>query len=125
MDRTQAERLGRRLRDCREERDVSVRALAEQCGFDNGTLVRIEQGKFAAPSPDKLARLADALNLPLADVFADAGYVAPSQLPGLGPYLRARYALPDSAIAEITATATRWGIETGEGSAGAEPASAT
>ena len=110
MDPQQAVRLGQRLRARRESHGMSIRALAEHCGFDNGTLVRIEQGKFAAPSPDKLARIAQALELPLADVFADAGYVVPDELPSLDVYLRAKYELADDAVADITAAAAQWGI---------------
>lgn len=55
------------------------------------TVVRLEQGRFASPSPAKLAHLAAALNLPLADVFAGAGYLVPDELPSFEAYLRARY----------------------------------
>lgn len=110
MEPAQAERLGRRLRELRESQGTSIRALADRCGFDNGTLVRIEQGKFAAPSPDKLARLAAELHVPLADIFTEAGYVVPDQLPSLDTYLRARYDASDQAIDELCRAAAKWGF---------------
>jgi transcriptional regulator with XRE-family HTH domain len=98
----QAQKLGRRLRSRREELGLSVRDLERLADVDNGTIVRIEQGAFAAPRPDKLSRIAEALRLPLADVFALAEYVVPDELPTFAPYLRAKYrALPASALAEL------------------------
>jgi len=102
MNEEQAQELGRRLRARREELGLSVRDLERLADVDNGTIVRIEQGAFAAPRPDKLSRIAEALRLPLADVFALAEYVVPDELPTFAPYLRAKYrALPTAALAEL------------------------
>jgi len=102
MNPEKAQELGRRLRNRREQLGLSVRDLEGMADVDNGTIVRIEQGAFAAPRPDKLSRIADALALPLADVFALAEYVVPDELPTFAPYLRAKYrALPAKALAEL------------------------
>ncbi len=102
MNPQQAKELGRRLRVRREELDLSVRELARRAGVDNTTIVRIERGAFAAPRPDKLSRIADALDLSLADVFALAEYVAPNELPAFAPYLRSKYRhLPTPAVEEL------------------------
>ena len=63
MNPKQAKELGKRLRARREELELSLRDLERLSGVDNGTLTRIEQGAFAAPRPDKLARIAEALGL--------------------------------------------------------------
>jgi transcriptional regulator with XRE-family HTH domain len=69
----------------------------------NSTIMRIEQGAFAAPRPDKLARIAEALHLSLADVYARAGYVVPAELPTFREYLATRYReLPDGAVGELS-----------------------
>lgn len=87
---------------------MSTRKLSAHAGVNDVTIVRIERGEFAAPRPDKLSRLADALNLRLADIFAMADYVAPSELPTLAPYLQAKYPeLPDEAVAAIGRYAAR------------------
>ena len=66
------------------------------------TVLRFEQGAFAAPAPDKLARLAAALGLTLADVYALADYAVPNDLPSFTPYLRTKYRdLPKDDIAAI------------------------
>ena len=87
----QAKTLGRLLRARREELGLSSRQLAEQAAMDDATIVRIEQGAFAAPRPDKLSRIAEALGLSLADVFALADYAVPDDLPSFQPYLRTKY----------------------------------
>ncbi len=108
MDKGEAKRLGQHLRDAREALKLSSRALAERAGVTDATIVRIELGEFAAPSPDKLARMANALGLPLEDVYALADYAAPRQLPNLSPYLRTKYRdLPDETAAQIEAYAQR------------------
>jgi hypothetical protein len=50
----------------------------------------------------------DVLGLSLADVYARAGYAAPSDLPALTPYLRTKYGqLPESATDAIATYAAR------------------
>ena len=102
MNPQQAKVLGERLRARREELRLSLRDLERETGVDNATIARIEQGAFAAPRPDKLSRIADALDLSLADVFALAEYVVPDELPSFTPYLRSKYSdLPAPAVEEL------------------------
>lgn len=116
MNPDQAKELGRQLRARRDQLGLSVRDLEKLAGVDNGTIVRIEQGAFAAPAPDKLSRIAEALKLSLANVFALAEYVIPDDLPTFAPYLRTKYrALPPKAVAELERyfddLAGRYGID--------------
>src|SRR5689334_17171324 len=90
--------LGRRIREQREALGLSARELARRTGMNDKTVVRIEQGLFASPGPDKLARIADVLDLSLADLYALADYTVPDELPAFRPYLRSRYGdLPSEA----------------------------
>ena len=69
---------------------------------NDATIVRLEQGLFAAPRPDKLSRIADALDLSRADVFAFAEYVVPGDLPSFHPYLLSKYPdMPQGAIDDL------------------------
>jgi transcriptional regulator with XRE-family HTH domain len=98
----QAAELGRLIRECRSELGLSVRQLAEQAEMNFATLSRIEQGQFAAPGPDKLARIAEALGLSTADLFVLAGYTGPGDLPSFQPYLRGKYRdMPSAAVDEL------------------------
>ncbi|SMD14460.1 helix-turn-helix domain-containing protein [Kibdelosporangium aridum] len=91
MNDTTAKQFGEQLKHLREARNMSLRGLASKSGVDSGSLTRIEHGKVCHPQPDTLKCLADALDLPLADLFVMAGYITPSDLPNLSYYLRAKY----------------------------------
>ena len=102
MNPKQAKELGRQLRARREALGLSLRDLAERAETTDTTVIRLEQGAYAAPAPDKLSRIADALGLSLADVFALAEYVVPDELPTFAPYLRSKYRdLPAPAVDEL------------------------
>jgi transcriptional regulator with XRE-family HTH domain len=116
MNPKQAKELGRQLRARREALGLSLRELAERAETTDTTVIRIEQGAYAAPAPDKLSRIADALGLSLADVFALAEYVVPDELPAFTPYLRSKYRdLPPPAVKELELSferiAKRYGLD--------------
>jgi transcriptional regulator with XRE-family HTH domain len=60
--------VGRRLRELRNERGLSVRALASSSGLNANTLSLIENGK-TSPSVSTLQQLANALKTPIAAFF--------------------------------------------------------
>ena len=99
-DNEKSERLGRLLRERREELGLSLNEVARRAGVDPGGLFRAERGP-RVPSPETLAALADGLGLPLADLYEAAGYPLTSQLPSIRPYLRHAYNVPEEAVAEI------------------------
>jgi transcriptional regulator with XRE-family HTH domain len=102
VEPTQAARLGRLIYSRRKELGLSTRQLAEQAGMNFGTVSRIEQGQFAAPDPGKLARLAEALGLSIADVYGLADYAVPDDLPSFQPYLRSKYRdMPAEAVEDL------------------------
>jgi transcriptional regulator with XRE-family HTH domain len=104
MDKEQAKRFGALIRARRHELGLSTYDVGNEIGSTNSTIIRIEQGAFAAPRPDKLARIAEVLHLSLADVFAEAGYVVPDELPSFRTYLVTRYRdLPETAVDELVA----------------------
>jgi len=91
MDDEQAQNLGKVLREKRETLGLSLRQLGKIADLPDVTVLRFEQGAYAAPAPDKLARVAAALGMSLADVFALADYAVPTDLPSFMPYLRTKY----------------------------------
>ena len=81
---------------------MTIRELADDAEMNFATVSRIEQGKFATPGHDKLARIAQTLGLNTADVFALADYTVPADLPSFQPYLRTKYQdMPDGAVDEL------------------------
>ncbi len=116
MNPEQAREFGELVRAQREALGLTRQDLAARMEVRDSTITRIEQGKFAAPRPDKLARLAEQLRLDLADVFAMVGYIAPRELPRWQQYLQTKYPdLPEAAVDELHAAlvdiAARFGVE--------------
>lgn len=60
--------LGRRLKDLRNDRGMSARALAEAAGVSGGFLSQVENGRVM-PSVGTLIRLASALGTRVGDLF--------------------------------------------------------
>ncbi len=60
--------LGRRLRELREERDISMRALARMSGLSANALSMIERN-LTSPSVSTLTKLAHALEVPITALF--------------------------------------------------------
>jgi len=60
--------VGSRLRELREQRDLSLRALAEMCQVSANTVSLIERG-LSSPCVDTLQRLAKGLGVPIASFF--------------------------------------------------------
>ncbi|HVB52516.1 MAG TPA: helix-turn-helix transcriptional regulator [Acidimicrobiales bacterium] len=126
MDKDEARRFGHLLKRRRGELGLSTHDLGKLVGTRNSTIMRIEQGAFAAPRPDKLARIAEALHLSLADVYARAGYIVPAELPTFREYLAARYReLPDLAAGELARLFDELMIRHGLGTPAFEVAEAT
>jgi transcriptional regulator with XRE-family HTH domain len=105
MDKEHALQLGALIKERRLALGITTKELGERIGgVPNSTITRMEQGAFAAPSPEKLAGVARVLGISLADLYAYAGYSVPNDLPGFRAYLPARYRnLPAEAIDELTA----------------------
>jgi HTH-type transcriptional regulator, competence development regulator len=69
--------LATRLRDVRELRGLSLRAVAEPAGISPAYLQKLERGAVESPSPHALHGLAEVLDTPYEDLMALAGYVVP------------------------------------------------
>lgn len=67
--------FGEYLRQQRKERNISLNELARRAKVDPGNLSRLERGERTTPSAEMLARIADGLNKPRAEIFTAAGYL--------------------------------------------------
>src|SRR5512143_3738967 len=63
--------VGQRLRELRNERELSIRALAERSGLNVNTFSLIENGK-TSPSVSTLQQIAAALEVPITAFFESA-----------------------------------------------------
>jgi transcriptional regulator with XRE-family HTH domain len=95
-------KLGTLLRQKREEIGLSIRALGRETDIPDTTIMRIEQGSIASPSPALLAKLSERLEVPLSELYELAGYAIPNDLPSMPAYLRTKYRdLPAPARKEL------------------------
>ena len=62
--------VGVRLRELRQERDMSMRALARESGLSANALSMIERGR-TSPSVSTLYKLADAMRIPITAFFRE------------------------------------------------------
>jgi transcriptional regulator with XRE-family HTH domain len=96
-------RLGAYVQRLRLERKLSMRKLAARAKVDFSYVSRLEHGFVGAPTARQLWKIARALDIEVADLYSEAGFVDAHGLPGFAPYLRAKYHLPDDAIDQLLA----------------------
>ena len=97
-------RLGELVHHARQTKGLTAQGLAEASGTSRSFIMKLERGEYVQVSPAYLQALAEALDLPLADLYSAAGYPLPAGLPTFAPYLRRRYGeeLPEKAISQLT-----------------------
>jgi transcriptional regulator with XRE-family HTH domain len=101
MSDSNAQQLGRLIYQHRMAAGMSQEVLAKAAQMHLSTISRIESGAFESPDPLKLQRLASALGTDAEDYFALAGYFTPHGLPGLAPYLRAKFGAAPEVVREV------------------------
>lgn len=95
-------RLTQLLIDGRIAAGLARNEAAQRIGVSPAYLGRLERGEYFNPSPRILVAAAEVYEMPQADLFEAAGYLASSELPTLASYLHATCeGLSDSAIGEI------------------------
>jgi transcriptional regulator with XRE-family HTH domain len=106
MNDAQAVRLGRLLAQARRNKSLSLRAAAEIAGVEHIWLTRVEQGLFNQPAPERITRVAEALDIdPERIDRITKGHVS-NNLPGVRTYFRAKYDLTAEEIDQIEHTVT-------------------
>jgi transcriptional regulator with XRE-family HTH domain len=77
MSSSNENRLGRYLKDAREEKKLSLRAVEALTGISNAYLSQIESGKIRQPSPVWLHKLSGVYGVSYGTVMRLAGYPVP------------------------------------------------
>jgi len=95
------QQLADQLRADRHRSDLSIRGLAAKAGVNYPTILRLEMAQVETPKPDALQKLAAALGTEVEEYYAHVGYLVPTSLPELRPYLRAKYGLGDQTVEKI------------------------
>jgi HTH-type transcriptional regulator, competence development regulator len=71
--------LGDRLREVRQIRGLSLKAVAEPAEISIAYLQKLEGGDVQQPSPHVLHRLSQVLDVPYATLMELAGYIVPEK----------------------------------------------
>lgn len=98
---TKSRQLGKLVREERKSKGLPLQAVADAAGTDAPYMYRLERGEYQQPRPEILAGIARVLDIPLANLYAMAGYPTTRELPDFEPYLRAKTELPEKAIREL------------------------
>jgi len=94
--------LGKLVVRRRRQAGMSLDDVAQVAQVSASAVYRIESGQHLRPRADTLGRIAGALGLPTADLFAAAGYTTARELPSFPLYLKTRYSqLPRAARQEV------------------------
>lgn len=93
--------LGEFIKTRRRSRNLTKADACRMSGLDYSYWHKLEAGIYELPSPKALDRVAKVIDVKPADLYAVAGYRIGGELPGLGPYLRAKYQLAPEAVAQL------------------------
>lgn len=107
MTEAQAKRLGELLARHREKQQLSLRTLADRADVDFAWLGRMEQGRYAQPAPERLVRLAEALDIDPVQIDRVSGNYMADSLPSVRTYFRSKEKATPEEIAEIEAAIRR------------------
>jgi transcriptional regulator with XRE-family HTH domain len=103
MTEAQAHKLGQLIATTRERRGLSTRQLVRLADIPQTWLQRLEHGHFSHPAPDRLARLAEVLEIDPARIDRASHNHLANSLPSVGTYFRSKTKASPEEIAEIEA----------------------
>jgi transcriptional regulator with XRE-family HTH domain len=101
MTTAQAKQLGSLFAKARARKDLSLRELAWRVGVHTSWLGRLEQGDYADPAPDRLARIADTLDIGPERIDRITRGAMAEGLPGMRTYFRAKYDLTPEQVEQV------------------------
>jgi|SRR5687767_5224664 len=90
--------FGQFLRHRRQQQGLSLKDVAVRAGVSKTFVYDVENGTVPIPPLPRLRALARALDLDEAELLDVAGH-----LPEMGPYLRAKYDLPEPSAEQVEA----------------------
>ena len=75
--------------------------MAVELGVANGWIAELENGRYLDPAPDRLARLAEVLDIDSGRIDRITKGAMTEGLPGARTYFRAKYDLKPEEIAKV------------------------
>jgi transcriptional regulator with XRE-family HTH domain len=102
MTNEERQQLAGMLRQAREQLGFTAREVGRRAGVDVGVITKLERCEIGQPRVENVRAIAQALHLPLADIYAMLHWLPSEELPALRPYMRAKYGdLTDADVAEV------------------------
>jgi transcriptional regulator with XRE-family HTH domain len=101
VNEQQAKKLGKLIRCARQAQGLSLRALEGMTGLARTWLVYLEAGRSLEPLPDRLARVAEALNVDPARIDQVSGNYLAKSLPTVRTYFRSRGKATQAELTEL------------------------
>lgn len=98
------QKLGRYLKNLREELGLSMRGVAKKGNLTPGYISKIEAGNvFKSINADALVNFSRAYEIPVIAILEEAGFLEKSKddLPNLAAYLKIKYKLPYRAVRDM------------------------
>lgn len=103
MTKKQAQRVGALIAAARSRKRLTLREMTQLTGIPTTTITRIEQGDYSLPGPEKLSRLAEALEIDPARIDRASGSYLARSLPSVQTYFRSKEKASPEEIVEIEA----------------------
>ena len=97
-------KLGKYLKQLRDEQDNSIRHVARQCKIAPSYLAKIEAGDtYKTIGVKSLVKLSKFYGIPVSAMLKEAGFIDSHEddLPELAQYLRAKYRLSPQAVRDM------------------------
>ena len=97
-------KLGKYLKQLRQEQELSIRSVAKSCSIAPSHLAKIEAGDtFKTIGIATLVKFSKFYGIPVSSMLKEAGFIESheSDLPELAQYLRAKYQLSPQAIRDM------------------------
>lgn len=101
MTETQSKKLGELIARARTRRGMSTRQLATRVGVAYGWISGVEAGRFREPAANRVARIAEVLDIEPSRIDRLTKGSIAGGLPGMRTYFRAKYDLTPDQIGQI------------------------
>jgi transcriptional regulator with XRE-family HTH domain len=98
---TQARELGNLIAQARNRKGLTVEAQAAAMGISRSWLGDLELGRYLDPSPDRLVRLSEALDIEPSQIDRLTNGALAEALPGMRTYFRAKYDLTPEEASQV------------------------
>ncbi|MBF6446624.1 helix-turn-helix transcriptional regulator [Nocardia elegans] len=100
----EAKRIAVIIQKRRKDLGLTRSDLARRTGLANSSILRLEEGSFAHPSPRSLKAIADGLEMPVDILLHEAGWMPKAERPTDRPHIAITYhRVPDDVARHIQA----------------------